>query len=48
MNEKEKNQPTRDFEEIFEEWHDPDGRERHKIKKRREEKIKERKKDAGL
>jgi len=44
----EKNEPTRHFEEIFEEWHDPDGMERRKIKKRREEKIKERKKDAGL
>jgi len=48
MNEKEKNQPTRDFEEIYEDWHNEEERERHKIKKRREEKIKERKKDAGL
>ena len=48
MSQKEKNQPTRDFEEIFENWHNLEEMERRKIKKRREEKIKEKEKDAGL
>ena len=48
MNQEEKNQPTRDFEEIFEEWHNEEERKRRRIKKRREEKIKEKEKDAGL
>ena len=44
----EKNQPTRDFEEIYEAWYNEEERKRRKIKKRREEKIKEKGKDAGL
>ena len=48
MNQEEKNQPTRDFEEIFENWHNEEERKRRKIKKRKEEKIKEKEKDVGL
>jgi len=48
MNQEEKNQPTRDLEEIFENWHNEEERKRRRIKKRREEKIKEKEKDAGL
>ena len=48
MNVEEKNQPTRDFEEIFENWYNEEERKRRRIKKRREEKIKEKKRDVGL
>ena len=46
--EKEKSQPTKDFEEIWDEYHDPIKKERKRIEKNREAKSKLVKEELGL
>ena len=46
--EKEKNQPTRDLEEIWGIYNDPIEIEKRKLKERRKKRDKEKKEDAGL
>jgi len=45
---KEQNEPTRQFEQIWREHHDPEARTKRILKQRKEDKIREQAEDLGL
>lgn len=46
--EDDRNEPTRQFEKIFDEYHSPDKKDRLRILTQREKRLKMRKRDWGL